>query len=322
MAVSRVLVVEDSQLFRQIICSKLKERPEFEIVGEVADGLEAVQKAQELQPDLIILDIGLPSLNGIDAARRIRTLSPRSKILFLSQESSADVVQEALATGALGYVVKTQAENDLLPAIEAVLQGIRFVGSGLSGPHFTPALEKVGSTRNHEVEYYSNDTAFVVGFARSIKTALDSGRVVMVAVTESHRRSLFQRLLELETDIVSAIEQRRYISLDAELLSMFMVKDQPDRARSLEVVGNVVLEAATASRSERRRVQLCGECSACLVSQGKAEAAVVFEHLWDMIAKSCNVDILCGYMMKNFEHENERHIYERICAEHSAVSHV
>jgi len=74
-----------------------------------------------------MLDIGLPSLNGIAAARRIRKLSPKSKILFVSQESSADVVLEALALGALGYVVKAHAGSELLPAVEAVLQGRQFV---------------------------------------------------------------------------------------------------------------------------------------------------------------------------------------------------
>src|SRR5271170_4203313 len=86
----RVLVVDDYEPFRQFICSTLRKRPELQIVGEVSDGLEAVQKAQELQPDLIVLDIGLPTLNGIEAARRIRSVSPESKILFVSQESYAD----------------------------------------------------------------------------------------------------------------------------------------------------------------------------------------------------------------------------------------
>ena len=88
-------MVEDSEYFRKFICSTLGKRPELQIVGEVTDGLEAVQRAEQLQPDLIVLDIGLPSLNGIEAARRIRKVCPESKILFLSQESSADVVQEA-----------------------------------------------------------------------------------------------------------------------------------------------------------------------------------------------------------------------------------
>jgi DNA-binding NarL/FixJ family response regulator len=127
----RVLVVDDYEPFRRFVCSTLGTRPELQIVGEASDGLEAIQKAEELQPDLIVLDIGLPTLNGIADARRIRKLSPQSKIIFLSQESSADVVQEALSLGALGYVVKTHAGSELLAAVEAVRQGRQFVGSGL-----------------------------------------------------------------------------------------------------------------------------------------------------------------------------------------------
>src|SRR5690349_24840235 len=92
---SRVLVVEDSEPFRRFICSMLGKRPELQIIGEVSDGLEAVQRGEELQPDLILLDIGLPTLNGIDAARRIRKVAPHSKLLFVSQETSTEVAQEA-----------------------------------------------------------------------------------------------------------------------------------------------------------------------------------------------------------------------------------
>src|SRR5207247_1179587 len=98
----------------------LETRPELQVIGRVSDGLEAVQKAEKLQPDLILLDIGLPTLSGIEAARRIRKLSPESKIIFLTQESSADLVREALSLGAKGYVVKAKAGSELLIAIEAV----------------------------------------------------------------------------------------------------------------------------------------------------------------------------------------------------------
>lgn len=125
----RVLVVEDFLPFRQFVCSRLGTKPELQVVGEASDGLEAVQKAEELKPDLILLDIGLPSLNGIDAARQIRKLSPESKIIFLSQESSADVIQEALSLGASAYVLKTRAASDLLAAVDSVLRGKGFVSS-------------------------------------------------------------------------------------------------------------------------------------------------------------------------------------------------
>ena len=122
-----MLVVEDFEPFRSFVCSALKQRPELEVVCELSDGLAAVQKAVELSPDLILLDIGLPGLNGIEAGRQIRNLVPNAKIIFLTQESSEDVVQEALRLGALGYVVKTQAGSNLLAAVEAVLQGKQYV---------------------------------------------------------------------------------------------------------------------------------------------------------------------------------------------------
>jgi DNA-binding NarL/FixJ family response regulator len=136
---SRILVVEDSEPFRSFICSTIGERPELQIVGEVGDGLEAVQSAEKLRPDLIVLDIGLPSLNGIEVARRIRKLSEESKVLFVSQESSADVVQEALDTGACGYVVKTDAGRELLEGVDAVLRGQQFVGKRFFGHDFVGA---------------------------------------------------------------------------------------------------------------------------------------------------------------------------------------
>lgn len=123
----RVLVVEDFAPFQRFIASTLGQRRDLQIICEVADGLEAVQRAEELQPDLIILDIGLPALSGIEAARQIRRLAPESKIIFLSQESAAEIMQEALSLGALGYVVKTRAGSDLLPAVEAVILGKQFV---------------------------------------------------------------------------------------------------------------------------------------------------------------------------------------------------
>lgn len=133
----RVFVVDDFEAFRRLLCSILEKMPELQVTCQASDGLEAVQRAEELQPDLILLDIGLPTLNGIEAARQIRRLSPESKIIFLTQESSTDIVQEGLNLGARGYVLKTRAALDLVAALEAVLDGRRFVSAGLSGHNFT-----------------------------------------------------------------------------------------------------------------------------------------------------------------------------------------
>ena len=134
MSFMRVLVVEDFAPFWQVIRSTLAERPDVQVIGEVADGMEGVHKAELLEPDLVLLDIGLPTLNGIEAARQIRKLTPASKIIFVSQESSCEVVQEALDLGAWGYVLKERATTDLIAAVDAFLGGRQFVSPGLS--HF------------------------------------------------------------------------------------------------------------------------------------------------------------------------------------------
>ena len=140
----RVLLVDDYEPWRRFASSTLQKKPGVRLIGEVADGLQAVQKSEELRPDLILLDIGLPTINGIEAARRIREHAPGSKILFFSEERSADVVQEALQAGATGYVLKSDAALELLPAVEAVLQGEQFVSSTLAAqPSIKERRERV-----------------------------------------------------------------------------------------------------------------------------------------------------------------------------------
>jgi CheY-like chemotaxis protein len=131
LSIVRVLVVDDYEPFRHFVRLTFGKNPAFQIVGEASDGLEAVRQAKALQPDLIFLDIGLPMLNGIAAARQIRELAPSSKIIFVTQEFSAGVLEEAFSCGARGYVLKARAGVDLPAAVEAVLAGSLFLGSRL-----------------------------------------------------------------------------------------------------------------------------------------------------------------------------------------------
>ena len=328
-------MVEDSEQFRKFICSTLGERPELQVVGEVTDGLSAIQKAGELQPDLIVLDIGLPSLNGIEVARQIRKLSPKSKILFVSQESSADVVREALGTGAHGYVVKIDAGSELLIGVSAVLRGDQFVSKRFSGEEFVVGSHAgVSEDRptdgscvkpqqdmeipcSHAVGFYSDDAGLLDDLAEFIGAAFRAGNAAIVVATESHRDRLLTRFEAHGVDIAAAIEQGRYISLEAaDALPTFMLRDVPDPVRFLKVLGDLISTAAKAVKAKQARVAIFGEMGHLLWAQGNAEAAIQVEKLGNHLAKTYDIDILCGYSVQG---GMESPIYEKICAEHSAV---
>src|SRR5580692_9901064 len=134
----RIILVDDFEPWRRFVASLLRENPDWEILCEASDGLEAVQKAEEFQPDLILLDLGLPKLNGIEAATSIRKVAPGSKILFLSENRDSLIAAAALNAGGRGYVVKSDGADELLLAVEAVLHGERFVSSRFADLDFTP----------------------------------------------------------------------------------------------------------------------------------------------------------------------------------------
>lgn len=117
----RFLVVDDFADWRDQLCSLLRTRPEWSIVGEASDGQEAIEKATQMQPDVILLDVQMPSLNGIEAAKTIHQRCPTSMIFFVSQNGDVDVRDEAMRVGAAGYVHKADAGRDLLDAITTAL---------------------------------------------------------------------------------------------------------------------------------------------------------------------------------------------------------
>ena len=128
----RLLVVDDYEPWRRFLGTTFAKLPGLQIIGEASDGLEAVQKAQDLEPDIILLDIGLPKLDGIRAALRIHELVPSAKILFVTQNSDADVVATVMNNGACGYLLKIDAGQELIAAIETIIRGDRFVGKRLA----------------------------------------------------------------------------------------------------------------------------------------------------------------------------------------------
>ncbi|MFL6437541.1 MAG: response regulator transcription factor [Terriglobales bacterium] len=128
----RILVVDDFAAWRRFVNTLLTVTPEWQVDGEAASGVEAIARAQELQPDLVLLDINLPDINGLEVARQLQVLIPNAKIVFLTTEPSSRLVNAALSTGALGYLLKSQLVDELLQALQAIFSGNRFISKGIT----------------------------------------------------------------------------------------------------------------------------------------------------------------------------------------------
>jgi len=305
----------------------------------VSDGLEAVHKAQELEPDLILLDIGLPGINGIEASRRILQFSPECRIIFLSQETSADIAQETLSLGARGYVVKSDATRELASAVIAVLNGGTFVSNRIASlsqlpiaavdahdsvsrvnPSVSVLQPNAAITQRHEVCLYSHQGYLMDEITTFVVSALESGGSVIVVATEEHREALLSRLETRNDDVRIAIASGRYITADAgEALAEIVMNGKPDPARFFNLLGDLINTLAKPSNAEHRRVAIFGECVDLLWGEGNAEGAIELERLGNQLAESHDIDILCGYSMDRVQRRLGYSMLQRICAEHSAV---
>ena len=311
--VFRILLVEDFEPFRRFVRSVLQPRAEFEIVGEAVDGLDAVHKAKELQPDLVLLDIGLPKLNGIAAAEQIQILVPGAKLLFVSLESSAEVAREALRVGGHGYIHKLRAQ-DLEPAIDAVLAGKQFVSVDIE-------IDKVvNADVSHEIQFYSDDAVFLESATRFISSALsDNGGVIAIA-TKSHATSLVQTLKADGIDVEAAIGRGTYVVLDADAaISDIMVNGQPDVARFYDTLSSLIESCAKATRVQHPRVALFGEGVGLLCAEGQTAAAVKIEHMANELRDSHRIKILCACPLSAFPEGEHDRGFQDMCAAHTAV---
>jgi len=312
-SVHRVLVVEDHEPFRRVLCELLRQRDDVLIVGEAADGLGAIRQAEELRPDMVMLDIGLPLMSGIEAAERMRTVVPDARFMFVTNETSLEVVELAFRRGAHGYVYKPRTHRDVLPVFEAIMRGGRFVSGGLERIARGDSL----ASHHHQVLFYSSDAVLVGSLTRFIANVLHAGTAVLVLVTDMHQQHLERSLKASRVDLPLAIRQGQYVPLNiGDMLAKVMVNGRPDQTRFLEAVEDLLIAAAQRTAGRYGKVAAVGECSPTVWARGDVDAAIQLEHLWDGIAKSHQMDVLCAYPLSARE---DSHAVRSLCAEHTDV---
>jgi len=315
----RVLVVDDHEAWRRAVLSMLRTYSSWDIVGEAADGVEALQKVETLAPGLILMDVMLPRMNGIESAKHILARNPAPKVLFMSTHASWDVAEAALTTGAHGYVIKGDAGLQLMRAMEIVAGGGRFVSPRLGGRSVEQRLDERTdqASRFHEMVVGSDEGCLVERYALFAQTAFDAGEP-FVLMTSDRRIAGVDRLLQSRgVDIDGARQRGRYVSMNVNYgLATCMVDGWPDETRVWSASTSLFMKAACRLKTDRRRVAACGDCSPLLLRHGKPDAAIHLEQLWDDWARTFDIRVLCGYSTPGVEHAGA---FQRICEIHSAV---
>jgi len=315
--IHRVLIVDDYEPWRRHVTSTLQASPQWKVVGEAADGPEAIEKALTLHPDLILIDIGLPTLNGIEATRRILAHDASSRILFVSEHHSVDIVEAALCAGGRGYVCKSDSGRELSHAMDAVVDGRRFIGVRLGGRALANTSNE--SVRRHEVAFYTDQTALVEEWAQLANAAFDRGDGFIVVATSPSREKLRELLRRRGVDVDRAGRDGRYHALDvSDVLSGFLVDGWPDEARFWKAT--LPLLIATAHAAPRRRIVACGELAPSLCSKGMMAAAIRVEQLWDEAGRMFDLDVFCGYLsnVPSLQSEDDE-LFQQLCTMHTAV---
>jgi DNA-binding NarL/FixJ family response regulator len=320
-----VLVVDDHEPWRRHVNEEIRRNSRWRVIGEAADGFEAIRKAETLKPDLILLDINMPTVNGLETARRILGHDPHTRVLFVTQERSPDVAEAALDTGAAGYILKTDTGGGrLLLAMASVANGARFIGRPLSARFEPPARRLEHATGySHAVGFHSDDSTVEDDCLGVATAALASGDTFVMLVSDARRDEIARRLRARAVPVDDATREGRYMALDGDaVLSAFMVGGQPDEAAFRAVAIELISSAAHAARGTPPRVAVCSECAGTLWTRGQREAAQRLEHLCNDLPRICRLDIRCVYSDSDSDshsHDDGYAPLEGICAAHSEV---
>jgi DNA-binding NarL/FixJ family response regulator len=311
----RLLIAASHGPLRKHIYQILAQKPWLQL-ADVSDDYELLHNAETLRPDVVLLDIGLPGFSRLELTRRVRKSFPNSKVLLLCESAGLDLIEEAIALGAQGFLERKNLSSDLLSAVEAVCHNRRYFGAWLP-VKLTAPPSATTLTPRHEVQFYSDDLALIEGLVAYLADSLKAGNRTVVIATEAHRQAINHRLWAQPLDWPAVTEEGLYISLDtANVLSEFMDDTGPNRARFFSFFEPLFQPAQTVARDRGRRMVAFGEMVALLCAQGKPWAALEVEKLWNEVLRVHDLHLRCAYPLTT---PFEEQMYAQICREHDAV---
>jgi DNA-binding NarL/FixJ family response regulator len=318
---SRVLIADDHSSVLKKVSSLLD--PHFDIVAAVESGQAALDAAAKFQPDVAILDISMPELDGIQTANALRRLGYRAKVVFLTMHRDDDYISAALATGALGYVVKSHMHRELMQAVNLALSGYRFVSpfgftTGVNAHGEMLAAWLQHKSAGHALQFHSSEETLLAQWAEFLGNALREGVGAIATTTQTRGAKLGQLLENSGVDLLAAMRNRRYLLLDVDLLTA-IVDAQSGPSGLISLLDDAVEQVLPNARTESPRLVIAGEIAPALWRHGKPHAALRVEQLTNDWARTRSFSVFCSYPTECFSRKSDREFAFGLCAEHTAI---
>jgi DNA-binding NarL/FixJ family response regulator len=318
----RALVVDDHEPWRRYAALAVEASLDATVVGEAADGAQAVAEATRLRPDLVVIDVGMPAMNGLEAAQRILAELPAACLVFLSENPSADTADAAIALGASAYVMKSDAAFELCPALRRAIEGRLFVAGRLVahvGANGAGARLNQGA-RCHEAALCPDRRGLVDAYTRFLESALRIGSSALLLSRGHTRDEVDDRLRRAGVDLGGAIAEGRYVVVDPQLvIDTVLLNGAIDERAFWNLAVPLVTRALRSSRGGAPRIAACGAIAPVLWRQGHTEASIRVEQLVDDLARRYDIDVLCGYALDEGPADDDGRVLAHVHTAHSLV---